>query len=164
MIHDDDNEDDEENVRHTSDNPSLSPVQMKMMTVMKKMWDTHLTIRVFLVISSTADATLAVAAEQRLELVLVHLHHQWWWLRWWPSTWSWSWCLCWWWRDWLLELFTSADFDLLSPAVNVQGCGEQMLQSEMFTDGRAFIIVTIMIEIKMAVTMMIKIIDGDDND
>ena len=37
MIHDDDNEDDEENVRHTPDNLSLSPVQMKMMTVMKKM-------------------------------------------------------------------------------------------------------------------------------
>ena len=45
-------------------------------------------------------------------------------------------------QDWWL--FTSADFDLLSPSVNVQGCGEQMLQSEMFTDGRAFIIVTIM--------------------
>ena len=34
---------------------------------------THLAIRVFLVVSPSADSALAVGAEQGLELVLVHL-------------------------------------------------------------------------------------------
>ena len=85
---------------------------------------THLAIQVFLVVSSSADATLAVAAEQGLELVLVHLHD-----------------------DGgeseedgdgggdELNFFTSADFDLLLPSANVQGCGAQTLHSELLPEG-----------------------------
>ena len=85
---------------------------------------THLAIRVFLVVSSSADATLAVAAEQGLELVLVHLHD-----------------------DGgeseedgdgggdELNFFTSADVDLLLPSANVQGCGAQTLHSELLPEG-----------------------------
>ena len=83
---------------------------------------THLAIRVFLVVSSSADATLAVAAEQGLELVLVHLHD-----------------------DGgeseedggsdELNFFTSVDFDLLLPSANVHGCGAQTLHSELLLEG-----------------------------
>lgn len=107
---------------------------------MMNMWDTHLTIWLFLFISSSADTTLAVAAEQGLELLLVNLHHD---------------------DDddndnagEIDYFFTSADFDLLLPAAKVQGCGAQTLHSELLTDGRAFTIVKMMIKIKILVFVL----------